>query len=344
MNISTIKHLIADGKTELAIEEFQVSPVDNKYENSIIMLKTRYDNLKVKNIKGIISNSDFTLELNSINNDILELLTSIDAAKSNISINDIQKLPNIILSYIDNNYILEMSDEILEVIYSEIMFHIEEGREDLFTVEIMNWKTHTELIDKCRKLLIDNTNLIEDLTKQNDTIENRKEIVNLKTHSKKLVKVLNMFDVYKTDLIQKLKLFNKIIINASTNDIIEIFRWIIITTYNPSSIRTWSNGENLLTKNKEDLSIAIFKDYNPKIAFNIWVKEEDLKTHYGFDEAFHENPSIYLYYKNATSLPRNIINQKVYPMLIEEVFALYKRQIDEVNNKEYLFSMGVIPI
>jgi len=82
MNINdNYRKLIANGNTDLLIEELLNNK--SKHSDEIVLIISRWNELKKQNIKGIISQADFELERNKINNSLLIALKNDDNSSSN---------------------------------------------------------------------------------------------------------------------------------------------------------------------------------------------------------------------------------------------------------------------
>lgn len=348
MEADKIRNLIARGEVEDAINVFRLGISDPSHKNTIILICAKYENIKSNNIKGIISHSDYMLEINKINNDLLELLIIVERSKKELTSKSQNiRVPEIILSLINNNCVLETSDEALEVAFKEILFNIEAKKEPFFAVKLMILESQTEWFSKVNSILAENINIILSLENEPDTLENRKEIVQIKEHSKQLTSILKRYEGYKYDLVRKFELFDKIVFNRSTKDKTEIFRWIIHLTFNPSTVRSRTNFINDFSGNEEILPVAVYRRYDPKISFNIYLSKDEVKEvqkTYGFGEGFQDDPAIYLYERSASGLPDKILNQKVYPRIIDEVFALEKRFPQDVEIHEHILGIGSFEI
>jgi len=113
MKIEEWKKLIAENKLKVLFADLEVYLSDNDLENIIILIKSDYKSLILRQIKGLISYQDFDVELNKIKNrilnffsefkneithnitsnenkenDILEVIKSINHAKSELNTDD----------------------------------------------------------------------------------------------------------------------------------------------------------------------------------------------------------------------------------------------------------------
>jgi len=76
---SRIRTEISNGNTKKAISF--LSETKSNYDNDVVMLSSRYENLRVSGIRRTISNNEETIELNKINHSILELISKIEEEK-----------------------------------------------------------------------------------------------------------------------------------------------------------------------------------------------------------------------------------------------------------------------
>lgn len=76
--IKRIKMHISEGETDAALLKFYEFLRDSLYEDKVIQLQSRYKNLKIQNVKGVIDAREFVLETNKINDSILDLCSIIN--------------------------------------------------------------------------------------------------------------------------------------------------------------------------------------------------------------------------------------------------------------------------
>jgi Effector-associated domain 11 len=87
MTVSSIsklsRQLIAEGRTKEALDILlnyfkSTDDIDDDYRDNTILLSSRFNEIQKKNLLGIVSNSEYSVEINRLTNAILELTEYID--------------------------------------------------------------------------------------------------------------------------------------------------------------------------------------------------------------------------------------------------------------------------
>ncbi len=73
-----LRKLIAKGNTSEALEFLMNDEYGQSHQKEILILNSRFNSIKSQNIKGVLKNEDYNLEINKINNDIIDLIEQID--------------------------------------------------------------------------------------------------------------------------------------------------------------------------------------------------------------------------------------------------------------------------
>ena len=73
-----LRILIAKGNTSEALEFLMKDKYGHSHQKEILILNNRYNSIKLQNIKGVLKNEDYTLEVNKINSDLIDLIEQID--------------------------------------------------------------------------------------------------------------------------------------------------------------------------------------------------------------------------------------------------------------------------
>lgn len=345
MDTKPIKDLIASGKIPEALDFLLKKTYQTVHENIIISIKARYEAIMSKQMKGIISSIDYILEINKVNNDILEFTELLKGVNQN----ELEQtyIPEIILSFKNNKYLLEYSNENLQLIFKEIWNNIIEERYPYFSVKIISVETQKDVLVELKRMLEENRKIIIEYSNYNPTVENRKKVVETKEHSKILKKLILQFEKYQYSLVRKIQLLKKIEVYIPDEDIAEIFRHLIEITWNGSLHYSSTNGINDFSGKKEVYPISVYKKYDPKINFSIRISKEEmeeLKVVLEVNEKCWNSPQIFLYEEFASRLPRHIKNEKVYPKMINEIYRMEQNENFDFVGKEYLFTIGSFEI
>lgn len=73
-----LRTLIGKGNTPEALEFLMNDEYGHTHQKEILILNNRYNSIKLQNIKGVLKNEDYNLEINKINNDLLDLIEQIE--------------------------------------------------------------------------------------------------------------------------------------------------------------------------------------------------------------------------------------------------------------------------
>jgi len=84
LDINKLKSWIAENKTEQALDELKASETtisDKAFQNQITLLNARWEKLETDQIKGLLADEDYRLQLNNINNSLLNALDNLKSGK-----------------------------------------------------------------------------------------------------------------------------------------------------------------------------------------------------------------------------------------------------------------------
>lgn len=338
-SVNNLKELLAHGELEKVLSFLLNNFSESEYEGEIIILNSSLSNLKEKEIKGIISAEELTIEKNKISNSILSLLDNFYCNENKSFI--VSDIPEIYLEWFQGKYLVSNQIEELGTIFLEVELRYKNQIKPIFEINLIN-KDQNLLIPVLENQLLENKRIahnLKELSSNKLDLTKRKEVLDINLNSQTIKELLNSFRKLQKESVEKFSLIKKYMVdyNLTNSEKATLFRETLHVTWNQGLVRSSANLINGFTGLKEEYFYKIHKIKDVNFSFSISLtEEENIRLIQSMDR---EYPIKYtdLIHREVASIPKDILVRKVLPRLVDEIYLYEKNQKENAPIKDELF-------